>query len=829
MALQGDLKGIHLSNVLQDVGNNGLKGTLTIRAGERRLAFWFEKGEIRLVGLGQGRGPSTLNGLVAAGKVPVSQARDGDKGEALVRSLLRKKAVTREAARDALVQEMLDYLCDAFLLKEATFAFEEGEPHEDAFDLTQLDLGARLSVGPAVLEALRRLDEWGEIWKSIVSAEEILVPLPAALPKDAEPTTARLASLLDGQRRLRDLVEETRLGEFAVFRAAAVLLRCGAARPLAVPEALERARAAASRKQHDRVLRMAQFGLEREPGNAELRALAASALEALGRPEEAASELRRLAAGHLERGDKERAAQTYKRLLALAPSDSYARDRLFSLLLDAGKKGGASARTEALAEGEALALAYRKAGLSDQAREVARRLLQTFGEDEDLLESAAEMARRLGDRKEAVALYRRLFDRALARGDREAALLHGRTILRLDPTAEDVARRREALASGERRRIERIRRRWKIGALAAAGVLLVGAPAAYETSAYAHLSKLRAETITLLQRRDLRSLLARYGDFLKVYGWTFASIGVRREQGEIESSFVEEELARVPEGEEALPQAIAGVAALSTSVRGKEARARVEESLRTLRARAETIRDRFLQESEDLARADGPIALQRIAAMTHPLALGALERLATHASPAVRRPAFAALAENRSDQAPEVLALALAAETDRDTRAFALAGLRRRTGEDFGEDEDAWLERLRRRRALEEPGLAPPLHAAVRAERPRLAKGEPLAFEWRIANVGPATVVFSLAPEFVLADASGTKLPASDDPPGDLRTFQLRSGEFVGGRIVLPGATDALEAPGSCLLSFSARVRVEGGREFRIAAAPRRLEVSARE
>ncbi len=829
MALQGDLKGIHLANVLQDVGNNALTGTLAIRAGDRRRSFWLEKGEIKLVGLGAEQGPSPLNGLVAAGLVPLSQARIAAKGDAQVRSLLRKRAVTREQVRDAYVQEMLEHLCDAFLWKEATFAFEEGQPHEDSFDRTQVEYGARLSVGPAVLEALRRLDEWGEIYKSILSAEEILVPLPASLPKDADPALARIASLLDGERRLRDLVEETRLGEFAVFRAAAALTRCGAARPLGVPEALERARAAAGKKQHDRCLKMAQFGLEREPGNADLRALAAGALEALGRPEEAASELRRVAASHLERGERPRAVEAYRRLIALAPNDSYARDRLFSLLLDDGKKGGAKARAEALAEGEALALAYRKAGLHDQAREIARRLLQTFGEDDELLESAAEMARRLGDRKEGVALYRRLFDRALGRGDREAALLHGRTILRLDPSAEDVARRREALASAEHRRMLGVRRRWKLGALAAAGLLLVGAPAAYETSAFVRLSKLRAETITLLQRRDLRTLLHHYGDFLRVYGWTFASMGVRRERGEIESSFVEEQLARIPEGEEGLAEAIAGVESLTTILHGKEALARVQDCLRSLKASAGIVRDRFLRDAEELARSGQAPSLEQVAAMADPLALEALARMAAHDFPPLRRAAFAALARNRSEEAPEILVLALPAENDARTRALAFQGLRERTGEDLGEDEDAWLERFRRKRALEKPDLPLPLHVSVRTDRPRIARGDPVVFQWRITNLGSIPLAFAVASEFAILDPSGRRLPGSREAADDPRRFELRSGEFVGGEVALAGATEGIESPGACLLTFEARFPLEGGKELRVPAASRRLEVTARE
>ena len=64
MGIKGDVRSISLANVLQDLVTNEQTGTLAIRHKKDRQALylWFEKGALKLVGLGNGQGPSLLNG-----------------------------------------------------------------------------------------------------------------------------------------------------------------------------------------------------------------------------------------------------------------------------------------------------------------------------------------------------------------------------------------------------------------------------------------------------------------------------------------------------------------------------------------------------------------------------------------------------------------------------------------------------------------------------------------------------------------------------------------------------------------------------------------------
>ena len=133
MGLKGDLKSISLANVLQDLAQNEQNGTLALTATDRHIHFWFEKGQLRLVGLGPGRGPSLLNGLLATGKLRLSELGPNarlDAEAALTRSLLKRNSIKKEDARAALQQQTFELVCDAFLWTDAHFEFTQiGRAH----------------------------------------------------------------------------------------------------------------------------------------------------------------------------------------------------------------------------------------------------------------------------------------------------------------------------------------------------------------------------------------------------------------------------------------------------------------------------------------------------------------------------------------------------------------------------------------------------------------------------------------------------------------------------------------------------------------------------
>ncbi|HZE97734.1 MAG TPA: DUF4388 domain-containing protein [Planctomycetota bacterium] len=780
MGIKGDVRSISLANVLQDLVTNEQTGTLAIRAKKDRhqIFLWFDKGALKLVGLGNSQGPSLLNGLLALEKIRADEAptvtgRHTSEG-GFIRGMLKKGRVTKEDLRAACEHQMGEHLSDAFLWNEATFEFEEGEPDDRQFDVDQLDLEPRLAVEGAIMEAVRRADEWGETRKAILSQNEILVPDPARMPKEAEPQIRRIFALLDGERSLRDIQELTRLGQFMLLRAAALLIRSGAARPLSAADAFERGRARAGRKEWDAALRVARYGLEHERKNTGLLELSLRCAEELQDHESAASFARQLASAQAESGALEQAIKSYQKVLSHAPRDISAHERLFQTLLQLDLK------LDALAAGEGLASAYKKAGLPDKALAVYQQLIEKVGDHTELVESIAEMQRHLGDKGEAVKTYARLLQRAMEEKNDAMSLDYCRTILKLDPRHEQALELRQNLESGE---IEKARKRKRlVRSLVGGGIILALAAAAavYEYRSRDAESLIRSSIDDAKETKNYHEVLRLYDSVFDRYRWSLKTRELRPYRDDYELRFVNAELARVAELEKKgqLPEAIAALEDARSLVRTAELKGSTQERLAELR------RKRIEAEAEWTAKLSRKDA-KEIGLVTDPLAVPALVGLLKpEKPPGVRLMAVTALGNIDSEGSITGLILAL---KDPETS--------------ISQEAAAYLVRKERS----------PLQAALIGPREPVREGVSLPLEWRVTNLSPADVELTLdgAPGARLK-LSGPGVPAALPYPttGSRRVVRLGPGEFVGG--VFPDFTLRLAVAGRYTATWSAAVTWNG-------------------
>ncbi len=812
MGIKGDLRSISLANVLQDLAMNEQTGTLRITHKDRHLALWFEKGALRLVGLGPGQGPSPLNGLIALGKIAPEEAPPAGQGgdRNFMRAAIRRNRVSREDLRAALEHEMGEHLCDAFLWPDATFEFAEGEPDDALFDADQLDLEPRLAVDALIMEAVRRADEWGETRKAVISSNEILIGDPQLLPQDADATTKRIFALMDGERSLREIMDHTRLGQFTVLRAAALLLKAGAARPLTAADAFNRARTKAARKEWESALKMARYGLDHERSNIGLLELALRCAEELEDSHAAAAYARQLAAAQVEHGALEAALKSYQKVLYHAPNDLTAHERLFEIMVRLDLK------LDALAAGEALASAYKKGGLPDKALEVYRRLVETVGDHTELLESVAEIERHLGDKKEAVGTYRKLLAKALEAKDDTAALEYCHSILKIEPRNEEARRLRQQLESGEMERARRRRRAVKTLAAAAVVLALLTAAAAYEWKARSAYRQVRMALLDAREARRHAVALRLYDRVLEPYPLSLVAREIRPERDQVEARCEEAALARAAEASAsgALEEAIDGLSEAAGLARDDDRKGRLQARLVELRERRRKAEEEWIRRTASM----GPAEIEKI---RDPMAVRALEGCLTSPKAAVPRAAVMALGEITGGRADEALIKALG-HSDGAVVAAAADCLGRRHRHDpathgFGADQIKWDQWWRRRESR--PGR-PPLQAALGTSRKTLGPGEPAAVEWRIANIGPGEAEFAIeeAPALGLAITGPGGAPvAAPAPQGSAarRTIRLGSGEYVGGSFDL---TDSTGAPGQYRVDWSAALLWQG-RPVRVPAS----------
>lgn len=771
MGIKGDVRSMPLANVLQDLAMNEQTGTLLIRQKDRQIDLWFERGALRLVGLGPGEGPSLVNGLLATGKIkpeeiPPLTGRRTTEGS-FTRGLVKKGRVTKEDLRSALEQQMAEHLCDALLWSEALFEFDEGDPDDRSFDADQLDLEPKLSIDVVVMEAARRHDEWNEVRKAVLSAEEILVPEPSRLPPDADGTTKRVFGLLDGERTLHEVQGLTRLGAFNVHRAAALLLRAGALRPLNAASALERARARAGKREWDASLRMARYGLDHERNNADLLDAAIAAAEGLDDHEVAASFARQLAAARAEAGNLEAAIGAYRKVLAHAPRDLTAHERLFATLLEMDLK------LDAMAAGEALAAAYKKLGLTDKALEVYQKLVEEVGDQTDLLESLAEMERHLGDRREAAGIYRKLLVRALEAHDDGSALDYCRTILRLDPKNDEALRIRLELESGQMEQSRKRKRRFRGYVALAVLLALAGLVTAYEWNARTAHSEVRKALREAERAGRHREALDLYDRVLEPYPWSFTARGLRPDRELVEESYVADEIrragGRVDRGQ--IVEAQKALEAALPSVRREELRSRLSREIDSVRARVQAEQARWEREVASRGTAE-------IAELREPGAVAALAKLAaeTRAEIGRRKAAITALGAIEGKEAEAALQSLLA---DASIKLEAGAELARRG--------------------------KPPLQAEMVAAKAAFPGGEAVAVAWRLTNVSRGEVEFSLdeAPARRLQVTLASQPAATGPGPASHRHVRLGPGEFLGGTFDITGS---LPAPGKYHVHWAAAI-----------------------
>ncbi len=818
MALRGDLKSLNLGNVLQDLAYNSQTGTLRLHVGERRRFLWFEKGALRLVGLGLAQGPSIAAGLLALGKISPADLETGARkttDAARVNRLIREKKVTHADVKAALENQMTELVCDTFLWADAEFEFVGGDAAAGDFEVRQLDWEPQLACDAVTMEALRRVDEWTQIQKSVISAEEILLQSVPQVPDSADAQARRLFGLLDGEKRLQDILNETHQGQFATFRAAAALLRGGWARPLDVKEARAKAEAHIAAKRPERALPLVKFALSHEPHSPELRKLAGRCLETLGKKDEAAAEYRILLAEETSHGRGKDAIETSRRIIGLAPKDTFTQEKLFQLLLDTGSA------EEALAQGEALAKALKRAGMPDRARDVYERLLNKFDESDAIMAALAEIAHHMGDKREAVTLYRKLFDRAVAASDEELILERARTLLRLDPSLDDVARKRIEVETGMYRKNKARRRKVRLIIFGCLALAVIASLGVMEFTARRALRTLQQEEYALLKREEFDKLVEKYNDFLDKYAWTLVAGTARDKREDFEKQLLEKELTEA-EKEEASGNTYAAlerVDKILAVARGEKSLSKVREARGRFDKHRSEIEGEHLAEARKISK-EG--ASDRVRELKSPLAIPALKMLLADPNRGLRRAAVAALGEIGSP-AIETLIWALAEEGEAGELKGEISAQLKRVakGVDWGPRAQDW-----ERWHLEQRGRAQQLQGLV-------MDGGGGTIEWRIVNVGRETMRLDLpfGPVFrVTAEEGKKELPMSIafEAPAAQRGIKatLKRGQFLGGRAHLKDLVDVKGAEGqSVRVSWSLKLEAGEGDEGKLVALPIRVDV----
>lgn len=229
MNLEGSLDAFGLPDVFALLASTAKSGGLLLRRPDADVpvhgVVWFREGRISGASSDRSRA-SLVRRVVGSGAVDDSALRQAVSravagGVGVSRALLEAGAVEPELLRQAATDQTVDAVFDLLRWADGDFGFDQAATDID-------DVGISLDHAKVLAEATARSDAWAQL-EALVPSQDSVLAVPVVLHHDPEVSRDEwaLLSLVDGRRRVRDLVELTGAGQFAVTTTLAHLVQRG--------------------------------------------------------------------------------------------------------------------------------------------------------------------------------------------------------------------------------------------------------------------------------------------------------------------------------------------------------------------------------------------------------------------------------------------------------------------------------------------------------------------------------------------------------------------------------------------------------------------------
>jgi len=238
MALQGTLRDFGLADIFQLIGMQRKTGTLTLRNQRETVYVKFHDGSV----VGAESATQQLEDLlgsvlVRTGRITHAQLQEALRlqGKTLQRLgylLVKNDFIAARDLQGALHTQVTQVVYRLFRWRDGTYHFQT----DDGIDYDHEFIP--VSAETILMEGARMVDEWPILERRIRSTELVFRKTPAGLSLDAPPRSlvdgpspaseggeARLSPdehqvlhLVDGKRRVQDIVDRSSLGEFDTYR-----------------------------------------------------------------------------------------------------------------------------------------------------------------------------------------------------------------------------------------------------------------------------------------------------------------------------------------------------------------------------------------------------------------------------------------------------------------------------------------------------------------------------------------------------------------------------------------------------------------------------------
>ncbi len=234
--LQGDLSVFRLPEVLTFLSASRRSGMLTVESDEKEAYLFFDEGALVFAGSNQ---EQFRLGSILLRKKKISREqrdridalmqRDGGRFGQLA---VQEGALTEQLLRDFLKVQVSEIVFDIFVWNSGTFSFTRETMLPSHAVTISIDLGN------LIMEGARRIEEWEQCVKLL--PDKSIVFRVVATPRDEKITLSveewKILFLINGQRTLEDLCQESQDDPFQVYRVVYGLAANNLIEPLPVGE-----------------------------------------------------------------------------------------------------------------------------------------------------------------------------------------------------------------------------------------------------------------------------------------------------------------------------------------------------------------------------------------------------------------------------------------------------------------------------------------------------------------------------------------------------------------------------------------------------------------
>jgi outer membrane protein assembly factor BamB/tetratricopeptide (TPR) repeat protein len=417
MGFRGNLASMSLADIFQNLAANAQGGTLAVERDGVHRYVRFEGGlVVDAAREHSGKGLPPLAGYMA-GRCLVNDdqaeyaLRRGAEGSGNLAEIIPDLGyASKDEVHKAVARYVGEEVYDLFSWERGEFEFTDGEPPEGVFGPESASVGVRLPTGGLVMEAARRIDEWGRIRRALPSGKEVFIAGEGTEERadSLDPVSRRTFELADGTRDIDDLVADSYLSSFEVGGILCSLLESGLLRSAESKDLEDAAQELIVRRRPDRAVKVYERLLALGEDSEELRnRLAETAIQAED-PGRAVIHLGVLADRELEAGSADKAAAVWERILEVMPGNTRAHQGLAEHFRRKNRKKACLKHYVELAKSHA------KVGAADRAVAAAKAGLEMNERSFELRALLSESLLAAGRKAEAADEYDRLGDQYLS-------------------------------------------------------------------------------------------------------------------------------------------------------------------------------------------------------------------------------------------------------------------------------------------------------------------------------------------------------------------------------------------------------------------------------